>query len=652
MSDIIKYACDFETSVYDGQSETEVWAAAYVEVGDENVTVVNNIDAFFKHFERMRGNKRLYFHNLKFDGAFILDYYLLRRKFKQGIYRYRNEKGGLCERFRDDTKLQIGEINYSISAMGQWYKICIRTRYGRIEIYDSLKLLPLSVKEIGKAFKTKYQKGEIEYKGERHAGGVITEEEKDYISRDVLVLSEALAMTFDEGHNKMTIGACCMAEYKQGINHNYIYPGYEGYKKLMPNIYTIKIDKELYGAENAGLYVRNAYAGAWCYVPPGKAGKLQRNGKTFDVNSLYPSMMHSESGNKYPVGIPVFWKGEEIPPEAKREDTFYFIRVSMRFRLKSGKLPFLHVRRSYLYDSTENLASSEIEGIGDFNLIFTFTEMDWGLVREHYDLYDLEILDGCFFPALVGIFDDYINKYREIKMTSKGGKRLLAKLYLNNLYGKLATSTNSSFKIAYEKTPGVLGFRTIHEQEKIPGYIPCGAAITSYARNFTIRAAQLNYHGDDKDGFCYADTDSVHMTGSEVEGITEHPTAFCCWKKETEWDFAYFTRQKTYIEHITERDGERVEPYYNITCAGLPVRSKEYMEMSLEAENLKDYNELSEEAKQEIKEAKTFLYDHNGKPIKRNITDFKKGIQIPGKLLPKRIKGGVVLCDSMFEMRK
>lgn len=61
---------------------------------------------------------------------------------------------------------------------------------------------------------------------------------------------------------------------------------------------------------------------------------------------------------------------------------------------------------------------------------------------------------------------------------------------MNNLYGKLAASDDSSFKIAYIKDNGSIGFKPIKENKKQPGYIPCGSAITSYARNFTIRAAQ------------------------------------------------------------------------------------------------------------------------------------------------------------------
>ena len=36
---------------------------------------------------------------------------------------------------------------------------------------------------------------------------------------------------------------------------------------------------------------------------------------------------------------------------------------------------------------------------------------------------------------------------------------------------------------------------------------------------------------------------------------------------------------------------------------------------------------------------------------KRTIEDFKIGLKVPGKLIPKRIHGGVVLEETTYEMR-
>ena len=282
---------------------------------------------------------------------------------------------------------------------------------------------------------------------------------------------------------------------------------------------------------------------------------------------------------------------------------------------------------------------------------------DYILLLEHYELVDFEILDGCWFYTDIGIFDDYIDKYKEIKMNSKGAMRTLAKLFLNNLYGKLATSTDSSFKLAYVKDNGVVGFRPIHQENKKPGYIACGSAITSYARNFTIRAAQKNYHGVDKPGFIYADTDSIHcdLKPEEVTGIKVHNSAFCCWKLESKWDEAIFVRQKTYIEHVVEEDleekegvwsGEKIPGYYNIKCAGLPDKCKSYLNLSLSKDDsaYKPREEYTEEEQ-------NFLFNENGEPIKRSLKDFHIGLEIPGKLVPKRIIGGILLHETSYKMR-
>ena len=131
-------------------------------------------------------------------------------------------------------------------------------------------------------------------------------------------------------------------------------------------------------------------------------------------------------------------------------------------------------------------------------------------LKQFFKILKIKWIDGCWFYALTGMFDEYIDKYRKIKETSKGAKRTEAKLFLNNLYGKLASNDDSSFKVAYLKENGNIGFITSTEHEKKAGHIASGAAITSYARNFTIRAAQKNYYGVNKKGFIYADTDSIH----------------------------------------------------------------------------------------------------------------------------------------------
>ena len=645
---------DFETTVYKGQVNTEVWASASVEIGTEDVKIFHSIHEQFEYFVSLDCNVLCYYHNLKFDGSFWLSYLLLDRKFKQGY----EEIDENTKKMKQPKDLHNGEVAYSISSMGQWYRIVIKTHSHIIEFRDSLKLLPFSVKRIGESFGTKHKKLDMEYKGVRYAGCAITDEEKQYIANDVLVVKEALEIMFAEGHDKLTIGSCCLAEYKKSV-------GTKTYKGMFPNLYEIPIDAETYGAPNACEYVKKSYHGGWCYLVKGKEKQIKRNGTTADVNSLYPSMMSSESGNWYPFKEPTFWSGDYIPLEAMSAGHYYFVRFRTRFYLKPNKLPFIQIKNSLVYRATEMLETSDVVNIdtgeyckemiainGDVvqtYVTLTMTMTDFKLFKEHYDLVDFEILDGCYFQAAFGIFDEYINKYKEIKLRSKGAQRELAKLFLNNLYGKMASSTQSSFKVAYDKGDGVLGFYTQPENDKMPGFIAVGSAITSYARNFTIRAAQANYYGADKPGFIYADTDSIHcdLPPDQIKGITVHPKNFCCWKLESCWDVGWFVRQKTYIEHVTHEDCEPIEkPYYNVRCAGMPESCKKLFIKSVEGWNEDEVNDMGEAEKD-------FLYEdvECTKPIRRTIEDFNIGLSVPGKLLPKRIPGGVVLVDTEYKMR-
>ena len=45
-----RFACDFETTVYDGQDTTLVWSAAFAELFKNDVHVLGSIDDFFKYF--------------------------------------------------------------------------------------------------------------------------------------------------------------------------------------------------------------------------------------------------------------------------------------------------------------------------------------------------------------------------------------------------------------------------------------------------------------------------------------------------------------------------------------------------------------------------------------------------------------------------
>lgn len=641
------YVADFETTVFDGQEFTEVWAAGLCEIGTENAEIVNSIEKWFKKLFSIKGNLIVYFHNLSFDGSFILNYVIGEGKWKQALIDVGvNSKGDTEQFFADFKTMENGEYRYTISDRGQWYNITFKQNNRLIRIYDSYKLLPFSLANIGKAFNTKHQKLTMEYVGYRVANGFISDEEKQYLENDLFVLAEALDIMFKQGHTKTTIGSCCLEEYKHIITESF-------FKEFFPDLRNYDLPEELSFkfVKTAEDFIRRSYKGGWCYLVKGKENRIIENGLTADVNSLYPSVMHSESGNKYPVGAPAFWVGK-IPDIVIENDYYFFIRIRTEFKIKDGFLPCIQIKNNPFYKPTEWLETSEIFNrktgeytnayinqngeyeIAKVDMVLTCT--DYKLICEHYDLFNTEIIGGAYFASVTGLFDDYINKWREVKENSKGAMRTLAKLFLNNLYGKLASNDDSSFKIAYLDN-GVLKFRFQEAHEKNVISIACGSAVTSYAREFTIRHAQKNFYGKDKRGFIYADTDSIHcdLKPDELKDINVHPTKFLHWKLESSWDKAIFVRQKTYIEHVVAEDLEPIDtPYNNITCAGMGKRCKELLNASIEGIELENTTPEEQE----------FLNK------KRSYSDFKKGLLIPSKLVARNIKGGVLLMNTTYEM--
>lgn len=594
-------ACDFETTVYDGQENTEVWSAAYARLFSDKVVVHHSIEEFIRDLISYRVNIICWFHNEKFDGTFIVNYLLANG------WEWTTEK-----------RLKTNQFKTLISKQNRWYSMTLKTGNATIEIRDSVKIMPMSLKDVGNAFNTEHRKKDMEYTGYRYAGCKITQEEMEYIINDVLVLKEALEYMINEGHTELTIGSCAMKTFQTKL-------GKRECATLFPRLDEFAIPFEELSSINADDFIRHSYKGGWCYLRPDRSGN-QYNGVTFDVNSLYPSMMHSISGNYYPIGSPHFWSGD-LPDTLSIGNKIWFIMLRCRFTLKDNMLPTVQIKGSSYYKGNEWLTTSDIkyrgkyystvvndEGIEEpIYATLYLTCIDYKLFLDHYNVEDLQIIGGCWFYSQIGLFDDYIDFWmdKKINATSKAS-RTEAKLFLNNLYGKFASNTDSSYQEPVLKYDGSVDFLLHEEFNKKPGYIAIGSMVTSYARNFTIRHAQLNY-----DSFIYADTDSLHMLNSNITGIEEHSSNLKCWKRESDWSSAIFIRQKTYAEFIRKEDGEKVKPYWDIKCAGMSERAK-----------------------------KKFLATHP-------INDFKPGLTIPkANLKPKRIPGGVVLYPDIYTIRK
>lgn len=552
----MKWCADFET--VNDENDCRVWAWALLSIDEEHYYTGNNIDSFFDQLKKI-GKADVYFHNLKFDGEFIL-YYL----FRNG-YEYSKDREPMT-------------FNTLIGDMGQFYCIEVifekrKKAYKNIKFYDSLKIIPLKIAEMPKAFNLDIQKLEIEYDANRPVGYELTDAEKAYLKNDVLIAARSLRFFFDQGLKGMTIGAMALNDFKQDMIAEW--------DKLFPM--SVELDQE----------IRQCYKGAFTYLKRGEEDKIQGEGMVFDVNSLYPSVMRNRP---MPYGLPKKFIGEY-----KEDNVYpYFIIIfQCSFRLKKAYLPTIQLKNNLSFIPTEYIESTHGEVI---TLCLTCT--DYYLLMEHYDVFDLEYFVGYKFKTSTKIFSGFIDKWTEVKIqaTKEGnaGLRTIAKLMLNNLYGKFASNPISRSKIpVYDKEEDKISYQLGEKEERRVMYIPVGSAITAYARDVTIRSAQANY-----DRFIYADTDSLHLKGTEPPtGLDVDPVKLGAWKHESTFTRAKFIRAKSYVEEI---DGK-----LKVTCAGLPAGCHDQV---------------------------TF-------------DNFARSAEFNGKLQAHRVSGGVVISETTFKIK-
>lgn len=568
-----KFTADFETCTW-LENETYVWAWAVCEIGNEsNIVIDNNIKSFIDYCYSQK-NSTFYFHNLKFDGEFII-YYLLKNGFKHVVKK---------EDIKDNTFTTL------ISDMGQFYQITVYFTKGNKKVHkvtfiDSLKIIPFSVDEIAKTFDLPISKLKIDYNEPREIGHILTEEENEYIKNDVLIVAKALKTLFDENLTYMTEGSNALHDFKSMITKS-------KYNHLFPTL-DYKLDEDL----------RKSYKGGFTYLNPIYKEKDVENVTILDVNSLYPSVMHEKS---LPFGEPIFFDGQY------KEDKIYNLYVQMitcSFEIKEGKIPTIQIKNNMSFMPNEYLESSNNEIV-----CLVLTNIDLKLFFEQYNVYDLEFVCGWKFKSVKGIFTEYIDKWitRKIEATKTGneGQRTLAKLMLNSLYGKFATSLDVQSKIPFLSEDDVVHYELSEEEQKDGLYLPIASFITAYAREKTIRTSQaiktysLEKYGQDM--YIYSDTDSIH-TMLPIEELK----AFCdiddvrlgAWKNEGFAKRAKFIRQKCYLEEI---DGN-----IEITCAGMPKTCYKFV-----------------------------TWDN-----------FKTGFTCGGKLTFKHIKGGVKLVETDFTIK-
>lgn len=491
------FVADFETKNEDFYNEhgfTEVWLYAISNPQGEIVNYGENIEQFLDYCCKELNNCVVYFHNLRFDGSFILSY-IIKKKY----------------RFLEKIDYNSGKSYTTlISEEGQFYSIKVHFKRGvTVEFNDSLKIIPFPVKTIAKAFNLPMEKEKIDY-----GNYIVNEDTLKYVFNDVKIVALALRQLKENGFCGMTAASSAYKWYMSTMT---------GTDILFPDL-----------PEDMLIEWRDAYRGGRSQVNPMWAGQVLKGVSRYDVNSMYPSIMRN------------CWLPIGVPKKIDKRNTYRFemYKVSIMFTLKEGHLPTLlkknvmFAQQSY-YTDTDGIETLYISSI------------DYELLERHYDI-DYVIFEEMWgFNTSNELFREYIDYWYDVKSKNTGAMKQLAKLMLNSLYGKFGSNPLGKNKIPELDEDGSLKFKTTEEQPRKKYYLFIAIAIVSYAHKL-IDDAIVN---TGIENFVYCDTDSVHTLGKLDEHLIDQKK-LGLFKLEAVETKSKYVRQKTYVYSQQEEDGQ------------------------------------------------------------------------------------------------
>lgn len=480
----------------------------------------DSIDELIEILKDLKEENTIYTTNLKVYGEFFF-IYLLEHNF---------------ECIRDKLDIKLNTFLPLISDLGKFYLINIylnekRGKYLKTKILDIRNVIDYETEDLCECFL-----------GEKYI------EKTDIFERlreNAKIIGKVAVKLKEHKLDKMTIGSNALAHYKKMIgNFDFYYP---------------EIVEETYN------YIRDAYKGGFCYLTPEYASKTKGRGIVLDINSAYAERLKNA---RLPIGEPVFFMGKyEENPLYDR----FIQRITCSFKLKEGKLPSIQIRKNIEYDPGEWIRDSH----GDM-LTLTLCDIDLKLFFENYEIEeeDLKFEDGMMFKSCVGLFDEYINYWYDLKLKAKKEGNLplyeIAKGMLNSLYGKFGTIPKGRSKYPELTEDGTIRYIMSLPEPRKTVYIPVAAFVTAETRYKLIKDSEkimaytIKKYG--KNLHVYNDTDSLHVLlqdENELKDIIDlDKEKLGAYKVEVRFSSGRWLRQKVYVLNIEK------EKKINLKLAG------------------------------------------------------------------------------------
>lgn len=588
------FFADFETTTYNSkqyqeEGHTNVWMWAIMDQKN-GIKIGCTLDEFMDFILQDGKNKIVYFHNLSFDGDFIIKWLFRNypKNFKQD-YQFTTENYEVVNqvpKYNWFSFFKNGNKIYNID----W---CVRKKIRdkvmkvKIQFRCSYNLMPSSIDALGKSFKINKMdeeeinnlilKGYIKEKNEFYdLGGNYIHNDPylknvfvSYIKRDVMIAKtaflnykETVESSKDAFNNKYN---------KKDVHLQKILTTASLVQKLVKN--NIWNNKHLHNYIKKGLKIhsfeqyelmRKFYSGGFTQFNPLYHNKVfNKNGFSIDINSSYPWAMTQP--------LPYGELLEEVPENTKNYLTYCVVRMS--YKIKSKYINFICLK-----NKTDKRVRYSMHGSGEF--YFLLEELEF-----YKKIYDIEITEIKYlyarcFTFLKPFIDEYYHLKSEADANGQAALKTTYKLLLNSLYGSFAKKAIYPMGIWMEKRfydalknneldglydekkkkwnaktfkqlniPNMNLFCVEMEKEEKPKSFPnmlIGATITAYSRLKLLNA--IFEIGIDK--FVYCDTDSIFCLGKKENlpsSIKLDDYELGAWKIEFEFNKGKILGAKRYV---------------------------------------------------------------------------------------------------------
>ena len=554
------------------------------------IKIGNTLDEFMDFIIQDGKNKIIYFHNLSFDGDFIIKWLFRNypKNFKQD-YQFTTENYEVVNQvpkfnwfsfFKNGNK--IYNIDWSVRK-----KIRDKIMKVKIQFRCSYNLMPSSIDSLGKSFKINKMdeeeinnlilKGYIKEKNEFYdlGGNYVHQDEYlknvfvSYIKRDVMIAKtaflnykETVESTKDAINNKYN---------KKDVHLQKILTTASLVQKLVKN--NIWNNKHLHNYIKKGLKIhsyeqyelmRKFYSGGFTQFNPLYHNKIfDKKGFSIDINSSYPWAMTQP--------LPYGELLDEPPKNSKNYLTYCVVK--MNYRIKSKYINFICLK-----NKTDKRVRYSMHGSGEF--YFLLEELEF-----YKKIYDIEITEIKYlyarcFTFLKPFIDEYYHLKSEADANGQAALKTTYKLLLNSLYGSFAKKAMYPMGIWMEKRfydalknneldglydeknkkwnaktfkqlniPNMDLFCVEMEKEEKPKSFPnmlIGATITAYSRLKLLNA--IYEIGVEK--FVYCDTDSIFCLGKKENlpaSIKLDDYELGAWKVEFEFNKGKILGAKRYV---------------------------------------------------------------------------------------------------------